>query len=278
MKKREIFRQDALKRVSSPEQLDQLMEVTNPRGWAALLALGLLLFAAILWAFLGTIPTKVTGQGVLLAPGGVKEAISTFPGQITSLNVDVGDRVEAGEVVAQVAETDRVTPTTIVSPYAGRVLEIKVDDGDLIERGTPILSIEALDEEPGELEVALYLPAAEGKKVRPGMSVQIAPSTVERERFGLLLGEVVSVGKFPVTRQGMLRVLGSEPLVEALSTGGPQIQVRADLTPDPDTPSGYTWSSSAGPPDPITSGTLCQVWITIREQRPLSLVLPAADR
>ena len=36
-----IFRKVALERLSSPEQLDQLLQVTDPKGWMALGALAL---------------------------------------------------------------------------------------------------------------------------------------------------------------------------------------------------------------------------------------------
>jgi hypothetical protein len=43
-----IFRQVTLDRLSSPEQLDRLITLTSPAGWAALAALAVLLPAAIL--------------------------------------------------------------------------------------------------------------------------------------------------------------------------------------------------------------------------------------
>ena len=36
MAERSIFRQAALDRLSSPEQLDRVMRVTDPKGWIAL--------------------------------------------------------------------------------------------------------------------------------------------------------------------------------------------------------------------------------------------------
>ena len=58
-----IFRKVALERLSSPEQLDQLMQVTSPRGWLALGAFGALLLTALGWSVLGSIPTDATGEG-----------------------------------------------------------------------------------------------------------------------------------------------------------------------------------------------------------------------
>lgn len=275
MKKKRVFRQVALERLSSPEQLDQMMRVTNPMGWATLLALGLLLLAVILWGIFGRVATSVVGEGILLVPGGVKDIVSPVSGQVVDVYFDAGDVIQADQVVARVAERGEVVNTKVVSAHAGRILEIKVDSGSLIERGTPILSLEVMDSGLRDLEVVIYVPAAEGKRVRPGMDVQISPSTVEREVYGFMLGQVISVGEFPATRQGMLRVLGSEELVQALSGAGAPIEIRVHLMLDPQTPSGYAWSSSQGPPLQIDSGTFCTAWIKIRQQRPISLVLPA---
>jgi len=251
------------------------MRVTNPMGWATLLALGLLLLAVIVWGIFGRVATSVVGEGILLVPGGVKDIVSPVSGQVVDVYFDAGDVIQADQVVARVAERGEVVNTKVVSAYAGRILEIKVDSGSLIERGTPILSLEVMDGGLRDLEVVIYVPAAEGKRVRPGMDVQISPSTVEREVYGFMMGKVISVGEFPATRQGMLRVLGSEELVQALSGAGAPIEIRAHLMLDPQTPSGYAWSSSQGPPLQIDSGTFCTAWIKIRQQRPISLVLPA---
>lgn len=277
--KRPLFRKAALEQLSSPEQLDQLMQVTNPTGWLALVALGGLLAAAILWGIFGRLPTQVSGKGILIVPGGVDNVVSLVSGQVIDIYFDVGDMVEAGQVVARVLQPDQTVRDKVISPYFGHILEIKVNEGDLVDRGTPILSVELLEEggHHHDLEAILYVAPTEGKKIKPGMEVQISPSTVKREEFGFILGKVASVSEFPATAQGMFRLLGSDELVQALSAGGAPLEVRVELTPDERTVSGYRWSSPQGPPTPIDSGTLCEAWITIREQRPLSLVLPVFE-
>jgi len=47
MSGRSLFRQAALERTSSPEQLDRLLTITDTRGWLALLASGMLLRFAV---------------------------------------------------------------------------------------------------------------------------------------------------------------------------------------------------------------------------------------
>jgi HlyD family secretion protein len=99
-----IFRKVALERLSSPEQLDQLMRVTNPTGWIALAAVGALLVAATIWGFYGSIPTEARGEGILIRQGGVAELVATGTGQVEELLVAVGDVLAAGQVVARVRQ------------------------------------------------------------------------------------------------------------------------------------------------------------------------------
>ncbi|MBN1919688.1 MAG: NHLP bacteriocin system secretion protein [Anaerolineae bacterium] len=272
MPNKTLFRSAALEQLRSPDALDQLLQVTRPAGWLALLACALLLVAALLWGVFGSLPITVTGQGILLAPGGVREVVSLSAGQLVSLDVHPGDIIAPGQVVARLIEPEQSTPTDIISPYAGRVLELQAITGGVVERGDALLSLESAD--AGSLEAIVYIPAAEGNKVQPGMQVLLAPASVKQEEYGRLLGQVVSVGDFPASQRGMLRVLGSEELVTALTGDGTTIEVRAALRSDSQTPSGYAWSSAQGPSLVLSSGTLCTAWIETSLKRPISLLFP----
>jgi len=403
-----IFRKVALERLSSPEQLDQLVQVTDPRGWLALTGLGALLFAAVGWGIWGSIPTESRGEGMLLRKG-VSSIVSAANGQVEEILVSVGDVIEKGQPVATIrqeslgrqirdnearlaalrseytnavrsvdqqkqlrardlaqqranleqsidtirkelallqqrAEAEKgllddglITKqaylatqqalnakqnelagqqlelnglalkaleadqqldqqlearqtiirdldlatrelkaqlgenVSVRSEYSGRVLEIVADRGGVVVPGTPLLTVEVLSE---DLRATLFVPASAGKKVQKGMKVRIAPSTVRREEYGALLGRVAWAAEFPSTALGMTRLLKNEALVNKLMEQGPLIQVDVDLTPDPTTPTGYRWSSSRGPNLKITSGTLASGDIVVKEERPISLVIP----
>ena len=404
-----VFRKVSLERLSSPEQLDQLLQVTRPSGWLALGSLGCVLAAALVWGFLGTIPTEVRGQGMLLRRGGVSDLVAATSGQVEAILVSVGDTVTEGQVVANIrqdallrqldelrsrkeavevdyrellayaqeqrrlsgrnlaqqranlersiatlerqasllserADAQRdllqdglITRQTllateqelnqtrdrlaaqrlelngldlqrlegeqelerqidvrrgelrdldleireltgtidqnvhVVSPEEGRVLELALSGGDVASPGTPILTMEVSSE---ELMTVLYVPASEGKQVRPGMAVKVSPSTVRREEHGFMLGRVRRVAEYPSTSRGMLRLLGNQELVTRLLEGGPRIQVEVVLERDPSTPTGYDWSSSSGPDLEITSGTLATGSVILDQERPISLLLP----
>jgi HlyD family secretion protein len=100
----ELFRKVALERLSSPEQLDQLLVITSPKDWLALLASFLFLFVAVLWGIEGKVATKIQGQGVIVRSGTVLNVVTVGSGLVTDLYVNPGDLVKPNQLVAKLAE------------------------------------------------------------------------------------------------------------------------------------------------------------------------------
>lgn len=194
-----IFRENALRQLSSPEQLDELIQVTTPAGWLALIALGGLVLMALVWSIFGSVPTTMTAQGLLVTGG---------------------------------------------SPA-----------------------------HPA-MKALLYTPLTDAKKVKPGMKVQISPSSIKKEEFGSLVGAIVSVAEFPSSVSAIKATLGNDELVKTFSQIRAPVEIQVELEPDSTTFSGYKWSSSAGPQAKLSSGTIATASIIVEEQAPISLVLP----
>ena len=96
-----IFRQAALDRLASPEQLDQLMQVTRPKSWLALGACCLLVMVAVVWSLWGTIHTKVSGRGIMIKQGGVFVVTSRGEGKVVEILVREGGTVANNQVLAR---------------------------------------------------------------------------------------------------------------------------------------------------------------------------------
>ncbi|RCJ24970.1 NHLP bacteriocin system secretion protein [Nostoc sp. ATCC 43529] len=466
--KSNLFRKEALERISSPEELDQIMEVVSPKKWLPLIAVGSLVVTGLSWSFLGRIPITVTGTGIIVYPSTVTSFQSPIAGRLRSVNVRVGDFVNRGDVLAtldqseltkqlqlvrskleQLQQEDReanlvqrlrqnadrqaiqqqrqslqqnlqtlqkLTPilrdkgldsiqrdrttqiqslqslrellptfkqrfdnrkqlladgaisgdtvlqsqqdylnavtqineaesqlkqldvkeadaqrqylenlnsikdletqlkqldskeatlaqqdlevvtnrkkeiqevqrnitqlavqlssnSLIKSTYSGRILEISATPGQVVLQGTPIGAI-AAQKRSSQLETVAFFPVGEGKQIQPGMKLQVTPNTVQRERFGGIIGAVTDVSAFPVTKEGALSVVGNSEFVQGLMSQGPQILITARLRPDPSTVSGYKWSSSQGPQMKVTSGTTTSVQVTVEERAPITFVLP----
>ena len=96
-----IFRKKSVDKMSSPEQLNDYIKVTNPGVWMVLAAIAVLLAGVCVWGIFGKLETKLTvaaescdGQTVLY----VKEA---------NMSVSVGN--ETYTVVAVSSEPVAVT-------------------------------------------------------------------------------------------------------------------------------------------------------------------------
>ncbi len=191
--------------------------------------------------------------------------------QVQQQQTSRGNRIDDLRRQLEEQEMKLASSIEVKSPYAGRVLELMTDAGNLVGPGARMLTLEALGQ---EIEGVLYVPAGDGKKVRPGMEVRISPSTVKVEEYGFILGEVISVSEFPVTPEGLRRVLRNETLLSELGGDAAPIEVVARLGVDESTPSGYRWSSSIGPPTQVFSGTICTASVVVESRRPIELVLP----
>lgn len=64
MMENSVFRKKSLKRISSPEQLNDYIRVSNPSVWLVLGALFIMLIAAFIWSVSGNIISKVDATGV----------------------------------------------------------------------------------------------------------------------------------------------------------------------------------------------------------------------
>ena len=404
------FRAAALDRATSPEQFDHLVVITRTSDWIWTMVICFLLVAVIIWGVVGRIPTRVSGEGILISNGDrVVDAVSAAAGRLASVSVALGDHVVRGQPIAQIVQTDieqkhseavtvlgekqreaavlaekvqselaiksqnfakmedglnqvikattqrvdfltvdvrnledslakgfttrknlsdrreeltsaqqrlidthnqilklradktdletqrdrelrqaefalneaqrQVSATAeslsqntqVISPIEGRVVEVKISPGSVLAVGTAVVEIES---EGNKLEGVIYIPPEQGKRIKPGMQVQVEPSTVKREEFGMLLGRVETVSDFPMTPQGMAAVLHNETLVTKFSHDGAPYAAKVVLEQDPSTMTGYRWAVGAGPDLHLTSGTLARAEITIRRQRPLDLIIP----
>lgn len=126
----QIFRKSSIDRVSSPEQLNDYIRVTNPGVWLVLAAVIVLLMGACVWGIFGRLETKISvpvqvagGEARLELEDGQQvdpDAPVVIGGREFSLGPAVGGGAYSvsvdlpdGEYQAQVV-TESVTPMSFV--------------------------------------------------------------------------------------------------------------------------------------------------------------------
>ena len=467
-KDKKLFRQEALERLSSPEQLDQLVEVVSPKAWLPLASLSFLVLTAATWSIFGRLPLNVKGQGVIVRPRRVVQFQAPSSGTLVAWQINPGDTIKQGEIIgiidqvrvqqqleqqeqklhdllAQTDETadikrqqialrreildqkrdiledtlrngqalspilrdkgliaieenrealelrlsqsrallpeleDRVekrrvlvdegalsadsllqttqeyfdslgqiadletqlrqldskeaetqmqflqnesqiretrtqlqdlateetklrqeelelsfnqdnqleevrrkidqlelqlaTEGEIISPYDGRMLEMAASPGQVISTGTMLGAIQVEDQSEKLVGLA-FLADRDGKQIKPGMSAQITPSIVKRERFGGIEGTVLEVSPFPITSQTVASMVGNPEFAKQLVGESAPVQIMIQMEEDDGTASGYSWSSSVGPNEEISSGTSASIQIRIGSIAPIAYVIP----
>jgi len=423
----QIFRAKALERISSPENIDQLMQVVSPKDWLPLVVLGSLTVLAVVWSVTGRVPTTVSARGILTHPHRVLDLQTLGSGRLEKLHIKTGDIVRKDDIIAYLdqfelrrrleedrgqlaelqaqnlaknsiqterlrlqrqqtelegtfassqtvnlrktlADAEAIEPllkkkldslrtlraegllpelspdliqaeqayvengsritdatarlrqldlerkqsealetgvsrenldsetgrrnqiqeirsrisiselqlernSTIQTSYSGRILEVFATDGQIVSSGTRIATIE-VDDPDNQLINISYFTVGDGKKIQPGMRVQVTPDTVERQRFGGITGVVTSVSSLPVTLEGSKALVGNADVAQMLMQGGAHIEVLAQLDRDPGTESGYHWSSSRGPSMKIDTGITDSVRVTVETRSPITYLFP----
>jgi HlyD family secretion protein len=102
---RKRSRQEAVQRLSSPEQLDQLVEVVERKAWLPLGTIGFLLIVALLWSVFGRLPLNVNGQGVLIRPRRIVQFQAPSAGRILTLNLQPGAEIHRGDLLGTIDQS-----------------------------------------------------------------------------------------------------------------------------------------------------------------------------
>ncbi len=116
-----LYRAKALERFASPDNLERLVPAVHRRDWMPVLVTGVLFGLALFWAFAGSVPTVVSGRGVLLKPRRVVRVQSLGGGRLLALTVRAGDEVQTGQIIGKLdqseirkrIEEDRATVATL---------------------------------------------------------------------------------------------------------------------------------------------------------------------
>jgi HlyD family secretion protein len=193
---------------------------------------------------------------------------------------DLADRRNSAQNLARRAENLRreyERDRQVLASSAGIVAEIGVNLDDPVSPGQVIVRLLADHVGDVELTAVVYLPAAEGKKVKAEMAALVTPSTVKVELEGYVMGRVLRVSELPASREGLLRRLKNAAQVEEILKGGTPFEVEIALQRDATTPSGYAWTSGQGPDISIEPGTLVRGEVVVSRVHIISLVFPAMD-
>lgn len=103
-----VFRKSSLERVSSPEQLNDYIKVSNPGIWMVLIATIIFLIGVVVWGIFGTLTT--TQETVVVAREGSVVCL-TMADNIEKLSV--GMEVRVGDSIGRIIDVSQSSPIQI---------------------------------------------------------------------------------------------------------------------------------------------------------------------
>jgi HlyD family secretion protein len=188
-------------------------------------------------------------------------------------NTRTNEIAEVDRTIAQLNQQIK-EQSLIRSPQNGCILEANGVIGQVVNPGTRLGTLQI--QKPGTTALLgmAYFDVKNGKRIKPGMKIQITPDTVKREQFGGILATVKSVSAYPVTSARAATKIGNPELADALTGKSARVEVVTELVPEPGNTSGYKWSSSKGPDLKLTSGTTTNVRVKVEERAPITFLLP----
>jgi hypothetical protein len=148
----EFFRQQALDKLNSPDDLNELLTITSPKSWLLLGAIGLLLLSALLWGLLATIETAVPGQGVL-----VDSANGEMLAAVLYVSIADGKRIQPGMMAKIAPDTVRREEFGMLRATVTSVQPLPSTEAEMVAVLGSDALVQALASEGSIIEVRLAL-------------------------------------------------------------------------------------------------------------------------
>ena len=256
--------------------------VTPPVLWVIAGVLLVMIAAAAVWFFAGTVTNTVSVWGVVFPQSGIEQVTSHVDGTVSYVQVGVGDNVEAGDLIAVVPQTallERIrlaragdagreeleelyraytAASLICTPVAGRVVDI-ARTGQSISAGDLVVSVAISDKSSNEAEIRAYVPMSVAQTVKKGMTVRVYPAG---EQYGYIRGLVSDILPYPITGTDISQELGRFFVSDDVPVGENITEIRVTLL------IGSEESTLKDESAAIDIGTRCRMEVVVSELKP----------
>lgn len=267
----ELFRQEAVDTLNSPDRLDARLKVIAPRNWIPLVAFCVLLVAVVVWGFFGRISVCIDGRGILIRAKQVVELRATCSGRVARVLVQPGTNVYKGDVLAELepagdGERERGTKA-ITAPQDGVLLDSVLVKGWRVFEGELIGALGLYGQQKSQL-CQVFLKLNEGQLARNGLRVFVVPEVARSAHLGAIEGRVVYVRPIPTdldeveghlmnSRELARMLIGPDRLAEAIV----ELPEATRRTPD-------------GEVVPVALGTLAGIQVEVDRKPPAGFIFP----
>ena len=201
-----LFRAKPLAQVDIPKQIDNLLPITSPKLWLAIIGAGVAIAAGLIYAGFSTQVESISVSGRVVAPSGVATVQSTGDLIVDDVLAPAGTSVGAGDpVVLATDEPGQVV--SIASPIDGSTWQVLVSSGQALSRGDDVMTVLPT---ASDRSILVAVDENSARRIRVGQAVRITTATAATT------GEVTEISDVPLPaeRAGDLVALPLDPAAE----------------------------------------------------------------
>lgn len=272
------FRTQAVKHVSSPEQLDQPLKVVPLKIWLVLWGIFIFFIMVIFWSIFGRVNTVITAPCILYpSEGPPVRAVSFTSGIVSKVLVSPNELVKPNQELIEITQG---TPPNLkiekISNIYGlsKVINIGTSRGAWVSPGTHLVMLQPISPENTDLTGYAFISLVNGKKISPNMDIHIMLDQANPAVFGYLKGKIDWISLYPTTKTILENFLQNSFLTARFSAQGDPFEIKFHLIKNAKTSSGYQWTTKEGFPEPIQPGSTGTLHIIAEEQAPISFIFP----
>jgi biotin carboxyl carrier protein len=284
------------KKHSSKTSVEDALSVVRIKSWVALGTLLLLTGGVVVWLFFGVLPIQEEVSGVIVRTHKIVNIYAPAGGKVLDFTLKENDEIISGQVVARIElpeltekinalidngadeteiedmRNELISQSQIISYTGGRVMETDIHAGDIVSQGQIVIVVAEKSDDAQAHECLMYVASDRIKNISRGQKANVFPAGINKDEYGNMMGVVVDVGEYPVTRKYLYEVLDSESLAESfIKNNAAYYEVVINLTPSENNVTGYEWSTSYGPGRKFGDLTLCDAVIIKDKARPFDL-------
>lgn len=267
----DLYRKSSLEKLSNPEQLDRAITISSPMSWFVLLGVALIIVATVIWSILGTLPTTVTVNGIIVAPENAGAIYCGHSGTITAVTKKTGDIINVGDEIAKMKSSDG-KEIAVKATQSGTITAILVENevsvyaGSEIARYTPDVDQDQI--------VVCYVPLVTAKQLKKDMDVLVYPTSIDSQKYGHMECQIESVGEYAATTSNMWYVVGADNLIaEQFVANGPVVPIVCRFKTDSSTKSGLYWTSDNAKGLTVSNGSIVSAKIVVDECAPITKLI-----
>ena len=229
---RNLFRENAIKRLNSLEAIECSFRVIQPAAWLWILIAVTFFISLSVWGIWGKVSTNVIAIGIILPNSQfmqteklIKEGIQQRKSKLEDLKIllekkrKLFNKKYLNVTDMEKAEDDYIAATEDLinfsnKGYANTHLSVFSN-----EKNEPDANLDAL----------VFVSYLEGKKIQAGMRALLNPGAISIYKYGYIQGTVISVSKYPASKDAVYAYLGNMNLVDEFFTGGAPFMVKIKL-------------------------------------------------